>query len=695
MDMTLFTLLLKWDHFLQTGDMQRSVLTSVFLLTKKKKTPVPDKNSNKNNYLTLEYSKTESGILGRVTIPDEVSIKIRFYTPWGKVIRYKESNKQISSGKGKFLFLPVGLPINIKEKTEKHLDISVNKEKGRFYFFAGFKKINITKNKIDQLLKIRAQEYNSGNPVILGEWSGIAASITNNISWMRLYQPDKKRVYIPAGRRWIFPGPDGKKDLWTIFEWDAFFNAALASVYDNELAGDEIAAVIDTQYPWGNIPNWRTDRGGTPDRSQPPVGAFVVLKVYLKSKNKDILRSSYNALKKWHLFWIAKTGKNKIRRDGNLDGLLEWGSDKDKLYSGMPKWEIGATGRQRGAWESGEDDLPNFDNIPFDDNKGTLMMNCIDLSSLYLLDAESMERIAVILGHKKDAEYFSKKRKQLKNKINKILWNKDFYYDRFWNGKFSTHKAASNFYPLIAGAPDKKMAEKVIKHLLSEKEFWGEYVIPTISRDNPAFKDQQYWRGTIWPPTNYLVYKGLKRFSYDEIAADFAIKSATLFNNSWKKLGLCRENYNSITGEGGGHRYQSWGPLFALILLEDFIDISPFHGFCIGNLAASKQNRINNIKIQGHLYDLTAKKESLLLKRDKKNMIKLSGRAVLKNIIITDKSIGFDINVVSDNTEIYPVIFGTGSYNVKIDGKELVNQKLKTEIPGGKHKIYFRKRERK
>ena len=55
------------------------------------------------------------------------------------------------------------------------------------------------------------------------------------------------------------------------------------------------------------------------------------------------------------------------------------------------------------------------------------------------------------------------------------------------------------------------------EHLLNPREFWGEWVIPSIARDDPAFKDQNYWHGRIWGPMNYLVYLGLGNYDSDEI----------------------------------------------------------------------------------------------------------------------------------------------------------------------------------
>ncbi len=192
----------------------------------------------------------------------------------------------------------------------------------------------------------------------------------------------------------------------------------------------------------------------------------------------------------------------------------------------------------------------------------------------------------------------------------------------------------------------------MIKHLLNNNEFWGEYIIPTISRDDRAFKNQQYWRGTIWPPTNYLVYQGIKRYGFDELAAEFARKSVGLFLKSWENYRLCRENYNSITGEGGGQRYQSWGPLFALVLIEDFIDNSPFDGLRVGNLAAIKDTSLHNYKIGKNLYTIKASENYLILYRDSKKTLSFKGRAVLRDLLIEKNKIECNISVYSDKLQI-------------------------------------------
>ncbi|UCH95332.1 MAG: hypothetical protein JSV88_00415 [Candidatus Aminicenantes bacterium] len=661
-------------------------------LHKGHETPILEKKADPSELVRMRYSKFQQGIIGSVEFPENTRIEALFYDPWEPIVNYEETEGSIvgESKDLKFYFILTDSFFKKIEKKDNTLSGMIETGTRFFYFYAGFNNSKQRGQKIERILNAASKVYQNARPRIIGEWEGLVASISNNLAWMRLYQPDKKRIYLPAGRRWIFPKPDGSPDVWTIFEWDAFFNALEAVVEDSWLAKTEIEAVLDCQYPTGNIPNWRSANSGAPDRSQPPVGSFAVLKTYYKTNDISILSDSYDRLKKWHEYWKALGINGNPRRDGNEDGLLEWGSDTDKLFKGMPEWEKGASGRQRAAWESGEDDLPNYDNVPFDEKKNTLMMNCIDLSSLYALDSEMMMEIASILGKKQDAEKFKIEYEAIKKKINQVLWDKDFYFDRFWDGKFSTHKAASNFYPMLAGAAGKDRVEKMVRHLLNEKEFWGDYVIPTISRDNPAFKDQQYWRGTIWPPTNYLVYQGLKRYKLDKIASEFAVKSASLFLKSWQTYGLCRENYNSVTGEGGGQRYQSWGPLFALILLEDFIDVTPFEGFRLGNLSASDQNSIRNIRLRGDFYTLEVDDQGLLLIKNKRELLKYKGKAVLRHLEVSRDTLAFEAHVIGEAVDFYPLIFQGKSFDVESEEEKVVKMKDFIRVPRGITKIVLK-----
>ncbi|MDE2660737.1 MAG: trehalase family glycosidase [Acidobacteriota bacterium] len=406
----------------------------------------------------------------------------------------------------------------------------------------------------------------------------LAESIADNLMWTVLLQPETGRLYTPAGRRWIFPIPDSgtgpgvpEPDDWTIFGWDTFFNALLLATVSGDLAWSTLLAGTGTQYPNGNIPNWRSRRGGTRDRSQPPVGSFAALRLYRAHPDPEALGAAYPALLAWADWWVAdKNGRP--RREGLTPGLLAWGSDTD-LVPGpgrVPPWEEGATGHQRAAWESGQDDLPLWDEADWDSRRQVLAMSAVDLCSYRALDLESLSRIARVVGDGSTAERLAAEYRRLAATMNRVLWSEasGLYLDELPSGP-SARVAASNFLPLVAGIPDARQAARMIETLRDPTRFWGDWVLPTISRDDPAFADQQYWRGSIWPPMNYLVLQGLRRYGFTALAAELARKGADMFLADRSRTGSCRENFDARTGEGGGQRFQSWAPLFALGAVEE------------------------------------------------------------------------------------------------------------------------------
>src|SRR5208337_3004256 len=214
-------------------------------------------------------------------------------------------------------------------------------------------------------------------------------------------------------------------------------------------------------------------------------------------------------------------------RDGNRDGLLEWGSDR-----GSDPSMLGRGNLQAAKFESGMDDSPLYDDASYDPHTYTMNLADVGLNSLYALDAECLAKIAAILGREEDSRKFAAEYEHMKQLVRAGLWNeKDgIYQNRFWDGHFSPRLSTTNFYPLFAGIATPEQAERMIKeHLLNPKEFWGKYVAPTIARNDPAFPDQFYWRGDIWGPTNYMLYEGIDRYRFDQVALEYAQKNYDLF----------------------------------------------------------------------------------------------------------------------------------------------------------------------
>ena len=57
-----------------------------------------------------------------------------------------------------------------------------------------------------------------------------------------------------------------------------------------------------------------------------------------------------------------------------------------------------------------------------------------------------------------------------------------------------------------------------------------------------------------------------------------------MFLKPWREKGHCYENFLATTGEGSSDPHYTWGALMALIAVEEFVDINPWHGLRFGNL---------------------------------------------------------------------------------------------------------------
>ena len=674
-------------------------------------TPILMKPSPRREALTLEWSRRdENTVIGRIVCPEDVRVTLVHYFPWGL--------------KGEYALLPDGQvcgrskgaasqayriwtsrPSEAAAAPPGNLALAYLPGPNRTIAFAagvGDTDEGLADHlyrykyaeTIGALLDEEAQVYEDKRVKIGGLYAGVPEAITNSLHWTVLYQPGGHRLYAPAGRTWIFPRPDGgQDDEWTIFAGNAFFTALELSLESQKLAVDALTAVLDTQYPNGNIPNWRGRSSGSADRSQPPLGSYVALKLFERLGDLDLLRRAYPILQRWHDFWTAPRPNGLPRRDGNDDGLLEWGSDAALVGKSVPSWEKNASGRMRAGWESGQDDLPSWDDVPFNEESGTLAMDCVDLSSFYALDAWCLAEIAGFLGRPVDVERYRDQYEKTKALVNARLWNEEqgFYCDRYWDGRFSVHKAASSFFPLLARIPDEARAQRMLKHLLDPKQFWGDFVIPSISRDDPAFRpeSQQSWRGAIRPLTNYLVYQGLKIYRFDAVASEFAHKSAEMFMRSWQSFGLSPENFDSLTGEAGGDRYHSGGPLTALVAVEEYLDFTPHEGFRFGILKPDAKGRLSRVLVQGRHYEVDVSNSSTVLREEGETILSVDGGAVLRRFLYNEEEVSFSIKCLKQR-EVKLRFLKKGKYQLLIDGRAVdvfsANVR-KFEVPEGEHTV--------
>jgi putative isomerase len=387
--------------------------------------------------------------------------------------------------------------------------------------------------------------------------SVVQDEIQTTLGWDTIYDPENRRVISPVSRIWSVDWGG-----YVLFDWDTFFAGSLAAVGDRDLAYANVVEILREETPAGFVPNYaRAGDWKSTDRSEPPVGAITVLNLFGHFHDRWLLYETFEPLMRWNRWWAA---------DRDVDGYLVWGSDPlAKPVDPDDTWR----GTREGAiLESGLDNSPMYDDASFDATTHRLQMGDVGLMSLYIADCKALAQIADTLGKEAEAKELRGRASSYRAKLD-TMWDEKagiFLNRDLATGKSSHRLSPTNFYPLLARAASPQQAHRMIEeHLLNPNEFWGEWVLPSTARDDHAFKDQNYWRGRIWGPMNYLVYLGLRNYDVPEMRRALAQKSLKLVQQEWHEKGHLHENYNAITGEGddvtNSDAFYHWGALLGLI----------------------------------------------------------------------------------------------------------------------------------
>ena len=398
-----------------------------------------------------------------------------------------------------------------------------------------------------------------------GENAEIFNALQSSIAWNVVYDPQKKRVIVPVSRSW-----NEWHGGYVLFCWDNYFVSYMLSLYNKELAYANLLAITSEADETGFVPNFSDAFVKSRDRSQPPVGSFCVREIYRKYQEKWLLEAVYDNLLRWNRWWAVK-------RD--INGLLAWGSNFYEPLNGN-YWETresGVGGRQGASLESGLDNAPMYFDIPFDSTKEVLKLWDVGLNSIYIMDCNALADIAKVLGKTNDYNELTQRGAKYSANLNK-LWNEKlgiYCNRRTDSGEFSTRLSPTCFYPLLTNVPDKQQIDRMMKeHFYNSDEFYGEWIIPSVPRNDSNFSKQDYWQGRIWAPLNFLVYLGLRKHNLIAPKEELVTKSKSLLLKNWNANQYVCENYNALTGIGAekgtaSDPFYHWGALLGFI---DFIE---------------------------------------------------------------------------------------------------------------------------
>ncbi|MEU2200659.1 trehalase family glycosidase [Isoptericola sp. NPDC019482] len=435
--------------------------------------------------------------------------------------------------------------------------------------------------------------------------------------------------------------------------WDSAWDAITALTVDPDLARQHERVLFASGGP-------RYDQ-----LHAGPMHAYAVKRIYDATGDRELVEQAYPALVEF------------------FDKLPEWDVNDDGLLEAPYDGDPSKVGNHLGL-----DDLPVYlaaDRIAKEGGSGDERDNTdltdVALTSYYALMADSLTELATALDRPEDAHRFAAVLAQTKKAANDTLWDDErgMYLDRNLDGTWGDVVTPTIFYPLFGGlATPERAARTVEENLLDPEQFWGEYAIPSISRDDAEYcangdvsatSSPEYtyylgwgeentceqWRGAVWPPMNATVYDGLKRYGLDGAAGELATKSTSMYLDSWDENGFFPEYFDPEPGQvvnasavDSAWRYYTWSNVMPLMAVHELVAEDAWGrpgSVTFGSHALPGRNTVDDVRVGEHTYAATVSPRTTALERDGRTVFRSTGgRVVVRDFALTRDGACFDVN---------------------------------------------------
>lgn len=299
--------------------------------------------------------------------------------------------------------------------------------------------------------------------------------------------------------------------------WDSALHALAYRHIDPELARDQIRAMVAHQLSDGMMPDAVYDEGivakiDQPIRAEvtkPPILAWAALKLHETAPDLGFLREIYVPLVRWNAWWFSMN-------DDDVDGLAQYNH----------------------PYSSGLDDSPLWDHgMPAEPP---------DLNTYLCVQMGSLAMMAETLGMDAEGAMWRRRARAIVGRMIDDFWDEEAgLFRALHNEEPIPVVTPFNLYPLWTGQLPERIRNRLIEHLTNPDEFWNDYAIPTVARNDPSFDPSTMWRGPVWLNINYFFIEALQQVGRDDLARELREKTLELVMSHPSIY----EYYNSETGE--------------------------------------------------------------------------------------------------------------------------------------------------
>lgn len=202
-------------------------------------------------------------------------------------------------------------------------------------------------------------------------------------------------------------------------------------------------------------------------------------------------------------------------------------------------------------------------------SSGSIYLNCLMYKEL-----EAICYIGKLLND--DVEKYELEKECLKKNVQEHCFDErdSFYYSvdlnllpvdlsqelhsgapREWECLIQRIGVWSGFLAMWSGIATAEQAERMVNKMLLDKEaFWAPYGVRTLAKYEKMYTikatgNPSCWLGPIWGIVNYLVFRGLVKYGYNDIASQLAHKTIDMFEKDILQCGQMHEYYDPESGK--------------------------------------------------------------------------------------------------------------------------------------------------
>ena len=286
----------------------------------------------------------------------------------------------------------------------------------------------------------------------------------------------------------------------------------------------------------------------------------------------------------WHRNGPFATGPNVLawaeweyfQNHGNLDRL----SDVFAPLLAYHRWT-----RRNRTWQDGSywttglgSGMDNMPRVPegCDPGKEHAFLTWVDATFQAILSARLLVKMGSLLG-KSGLGAEREEAEKLTEYANHALWDdaESFYFDRQADGNLIRSKSVAGYWGLLAGAVPASRLDAFVGHLDDPHSFRRHHRVPSLAADAPSYEPEtgDYWRGSIWAPTTYMILKGLTAVGKEDLAFDIASNHHQRTLEVFESTGTFWENYapeSSAPGRPAKSDFVGWTGLSPIAVLLEY-----------------------------------------------------------------------------------------------------------------------------